>query len=40
VNAIFYTTTVWFEHCNVRHHLAECDRTVQPVTPLIEKEAA
>jgi len=41
VNAIFYTTTVWFERCHVRHHLAACVRPVaEPAdTPLL-KEAA
>jgi hypothetical protein len=31
INAVFYATTVWFESCHVRHHLAECDRAaIQP----------
>lgn len=41
INAIFYTTTVWFERCHVLHHLAECDRSVAPpptLSPPMENE--
>ena len=29
INAVFYTSTVWFERCHVMHHLAACP----PVVP-------
>ena len=34
INAIFYTTMVWFERCHVLHHLAECDRVATPPATL------